>query len=183
MKRTTLIDYTMWILVQPLNNCTQQFIWYRKFEMEQTMSFSGTSIFKPAISLKGNIFITGSSFDQVLFLVSLRPLLLLPVSSSSAYVSEMLISAFDSSMLLLLMLTYCCCSLLLVDSLMIWCCSLVPALLSMISFSWEWEVWAASLVLQFWTPPLVLTGFFPRFEMPALVLIFYFVLKCLLLFW
>ena len=46
------------------------------------------------LSLKGNVFITGSLFDQVLLLVLLPPLLLLPISSSIADVSEMLRAAF-----------------------------------------------------------------------------------------
>ena len=91
---------------------------------------------------------------------------------STAVVSEMLISALDLLALPLSMLTYCCSLLSAADfSIMSFCFSLLPALLSMVSFSCEWEVWAASLVLQFCTPPLVLTVLLPWFEIPPLVLI------------
>ena len=130
-------------------------------------------IFKLAFLLKENVFIIGSSFDQVSLLVLSSLLLLLLISLSTAVVSEMLISALDFLALPSSMLAYCCSLLSAADfSMMSFSISLLPALLSMVSFSYEWEVWSASLVLQFWTPSIVLTVLHPWFEIPPLVLIF-----------
>ena len=162
--RTTGIDYGTCILIWPLNNFTQQFIWKQKFEIGKRIVIFGTTIFKPVFSLKGNVFTAGSSFDQVSLLVLSSTLLLLPISSSTAVVSAMLISALY--LLPSSMLAYCCSLLSAADlSMMSFCCSLLPALLSMVSFNYEWEVWAASLVLQFRNPPFVLTVLLPWFEM------------------
>ena len=50
------IDYTTCILIRPLNNSTQQFIWNRKFEIDQRIVILGNISFQTCVFIGGEYF-------------------------------------------------------------------------------------------------------------------------------